>query len=327
MAMSKPRRSTQWGGMSFRGQAYHRAGPGAAATVLATPQVDAVAPALPSATRAGAGRRFPVRWLAVLVTGAALFGLVYAVLRGTGNPMYVPSLMLLGAAVIPATFTTLIRELQLSSRITLGQVIAGVVLGGVIGTVIAGQLEYEAVRHLGSLPTPLIGLIEESAKLAIPAVMLARMRARAVDGLILGVAVGSGFAALETMGYAFVTLLEARGNLQPVTDVLMLRAVSSPGGHAAWTGLAAAALFAAPHARRRWWGWVRFVLVFACAIALHAAWDSSASGHGYLFVGALSFLLLLAVTLWLHRERPVVEPFASADDGSTPSGAPLPTGS
>jgi RsiW-degrading membrane proteinase PrsW (M82 family) len=276
---------------------------------MSKPQVGAFTTVRPDAThesvprRVPLHRRVPLRWLVVLVTGVALFGLVYAVLRDTGNPLYLPSLLLLGAAVVPMTFITLIRELQVSSRISLAQVILGVVLGGVIGTVLAGQLEYEAARNLGSLPNPLVGLIEESSKLAVVAAMLVGRKARGVDGLILGVAVGSGFAALETMGYGFVTLLLAKGNLAPVTDILMLRAVSAPGGHVAWTGLAAAALFSAPHARRRWWGWVRFLLVFAGVIALHAAWDATASGHRYLWVAALSFLLLLAVTWQLHRAQ------------------------
>jgi RsiW-degrading membrane proteinase PrsW (M82 family) len=325
MATSKPRRSAAtWSGIPFRGPGYDRRAPVAAGAVLHTPQLDAVTTSRADATRRPWHRRLPLRWLIVLITGVALFGLVYAVQRGTGNPLYLPSLLLLGAAVVPVTFTTLIRELQVSSRISLAQVIVGVVLGGVIGTVIAGQLEFEATRHLGSLPTPLIGLIEESSKLAVVAVMLLGRRARAVDGLILGVAVGSGFAALETMGYAFVTLLVAGGKLGPVTDVLMLRAVSSPGGHAAWTGLAAAALLAAPRARRRWLGWVGFLVVFACAISLHATWDATASGHGYLWVAALSFMLLLAVTWRLHRAQS--DDASSAATPAVTTAAPPPPG-
>lgn len=278
--------------------------------LLGAPQTGSATTAVPDATHRQGVQRFPLRWLGVLVIGVALFGLEYAVLRATGNPVYVPSLLLLGAVVVPATFTTLIREMGISSRITLGQVIAGMVLGGVVATVIAGQLEFDAARHLGSLPTWLIGLIEESAKLVVPAVLMvpallsARGRWRAVDGLILGVAVGSAFAALETMGYAFVALLVPGGSVQQVTDVLLLRSLAAPGGHAAWTGLAAAALFAVPGARSRRRGWLRFLLVFALAVALHAAWDSTATGNGYLVVGALSFLLLLAVTWRLHRANP-----------------------
>jgi protease PrsW len=41
--------------------------------------------------------------------------------------------------------------------------------GGVLGTVVAGVLEYEVARTLSLLPKLLIGLIEESAKLIVPA--------------------------------------------------------------------------------------------------------------------------------------------------------------
>jgi len=239
----------------------------------------------------------------VLLAGLALFAMVFAVLVDTGNPLYVPSLLLLGAAVVPATFTTFIDELPGSRRLSFGRIATGAVLGGVIGTVVAGQLEFETVRTLGVLPTVMIGLIEESAKLAVPVAMLARRRPRTIDGLVLGVAVGSGFAALETMGYAFVALLHADGNLAPVTGLLLLRAVASPGGHAAWTGLACAALFAAHRARHRVLGWLRFLLVFAGVVALHATWDSTVDGAGHLVVGTLSFLLLVAVTWRLHSGR------------------------
>lgn len=241
-----------------------------------------------------------LRWLGVLLTGTALFGVVLAVLLDTGDPVYVPSLLLLGAAVIPATLTTFVYQLERSRRISLARVLAGVVLGGIVGGVLAGQLEFETVRALGQLPTPMIGLIEESAKLAIPVLLLIcwRPRPRAIDGLVLGVGVGSGFAAMETMGYAFVQLLRTNGNLGPVDQLLVLRAVSSLGGHAAWTGLACAALFAIAGARHRWLGTLRFLLVFAGVAALHAQWDTlAASGQGYLVIAGISFGLLLGAVL------------------------------
>jgi len=247
-------------------------------------------------------RPLHLRWLRVLLTGLVLFGAVLAVLLDTGNPVYVPCLLLLGAAVVPVTFSTLVTEIEPEHRLSLARILTGAVLGGVVGAVLAGQLEFETAHALGALPPVLIGLIEEAAKLVIPVLLFGwrRPRPRAVDGVVLGVAVGSGFAALETMGYAFVTLLNAGGHVEPVAQLLMLRAAGSLGGHAAWTGLACAALFAVRGARRRWWGWARFVAVFAGMVALHAQWDSSRGGHGYLTVGAISFILLMAVACWLH---------------------------
>ncbi|MDQ1669946.1 MAG: protease PrsW [Actinomycetota bacterium] len=242
-----------------------------------------------------------LRWVTVLVTGAALYAAVLAALLGTQDILYVPSLLLVGAAVVPVTFLTFVVGLRQRSELSFAQIVSAAALGGMIGTVVAGTLEFETIRGLGSLPTVAIGVIEESAKLAIPAIVLIWRRPRPLDGLILGVAVGSGFAALETMGYAFVELVRSGGQLGSVTQLLLLRSVTEPGGHAAWTGLACAALFSIRTSSRRWLGWLRFFAVFLGVVALHATWDSLATETGYLLVGGASFAMLMIVTWYLHR--------------------------
>jgi RsiW-degrading membrane proteinase PrsW (M82 family) len=246
---------------------------------------------------------WPFRWLAVLSTGLLLFVAVLTVLVNTGDPIYVPSLLFLGASVVPATVTTLVTELQ-GGRLSFARLTQAAVLGGVVGGVLAGQLEFDTARTVGSLPYAMIGLIEESAKLAIAVLLLARRRPRpsALDGLVFGVAVGSGFAAMETMGYAFVALVNAGGHLQPVDSLLLLRALGSLGGHAVWTGLACAAWYAVHGSRRRWLARMRFLGAFAGVVCLHALWDSSSSGHGYLVVGATGLAALVGTTWRLRRK-------------------------
>jgi RsiW-degrading membrane proteinase PrsW (M82 family) len=250
------------------------------------------------------GRSWPLHWVAVLLTGAALFGAVLLVLLNTGDPIYLPCLLVLGAAVVPATLTTFVTEVESSRWLSFPRVVVAAVLGGVVGGVLAGQLEFDTARALGSLPYLMIGLIEESAKLAIPVLLFAwrRPRPRAVDGLVMGVAVGSGFAAMETAGYAFVALLASGGHLRSVDSLLLLRAVTSLGGHAAWTGLACAAWFAIRGASSRWVGWLRFLGTFAGVVCLHALWDASAGGHDYLAVAVTGWILLAASGWWLHRQ-------------------------
>jgi RsiW-degrading membrane proteinase PrsW (M82 family) len=132
------------------------------------------------------------------------------------------------------------------------------------------------VPSVGFLPMVGVGLIEESSKLIIPLAVLiffARYRKQA-DGLLIGVAAGAGFAALETMGYAFVTLILA------------------------WTGISATALYAAAES-----GWTGrrvggFVGAIAAAIALHTAWDSQESLIGTAIVAVAS---LAALGWTVHR--------------------------
>jgi protease PrsW len=270
-------------------------------------------------------RSWPLRGIAVLVAGVALFGAVLTVLLDTGDPIYLPCLLLLGAAIMPAALTTSVTEINRSPGLSFARVVTAAVLGGVVGGVLAGQLEYDTARALGSLPYLMIGAIEESAKLAVPVLLLTRRRPspRAVDGLVLGVAVGSGFAAMETMGYAFVALLHSGGHIQPVDSLLVLRAVGSLGGHAAWTGLACAAWYAIRGSRRRWIGWLRFLGTFVSVVCLHAEWDATAVGHGYLVVAAAGFFLLTATAWRLHRglrrEHPSTPPEVAGWSGRSAS--------
>ncbi|WP_133901423.1 PrsW family glutamic-type intramembrane protease [Actinophytocola oryzae] len=259
-------------------------------------------------------------WVVVLVVCGLLFGAVWWVLRETGNPNLVPALILLGSAVIPLTFVTFVAGQRVGFGVGAGTVGTVVLVGGVVGVVLAGLVEYDTVRGLGALPMVGVGLIEEAAKLTAPVavllvlVVLRRRRAPA-DGLLLGVAAGAGFAVLETMGYALVVLVESSGSLDALDDVLLMRGAMSPAAHMAWTGITAAALWAAAGRGWKGWSWLWFVGGFAVAVALHATWDSANSTWVYVVLGAVSLGILLTATILFHprtgrARRPVQPTFA-----------------
>lgn len=249
-------------------------------------------------------------WFRIFASGLVLLFLTEQVLASTSNPNYIPSVILLGAFLVPVTFVAYLYERLPRWEVELPSVAVCFVWGGVLGTVVAGTLEYDLAASLGFLPKLFIGLIEESAKLIVPLVFyfLGRYRSEAA-GIVLGVATAMGFAALETMGYGFVTLLQSRGNLGVLDEVLLLRGLTSPAGHAAWTGIVCAVLWRerakTGHATLNW----RVVGAFATAVALHALWDTFASLGGTSFPRfAIVSLLSLAVaaaslTLLIRRIR------------------------
>lgn len=246
-------------------------------------------------------------WLAVLVVGALLFGAVWWVLTDTRNPNLVPALILLGSMVVPATFVTFIAGQRVRYSVGAGVVAGVAMVGGVVGVVLAGLLEYDTLKDLGTLPMVGVGLIEETAKLIAPVVALLVLRGRRApaDGLLIGVAAGAGFAVLETMGYALVVLVRSGGSLTALDDVLLMRGAMSPAAHMAWTGITAAALWAA--AARGWHGrsilW--FLTGFALAVALHTTWDSANATWVYVVLGVISLGVVLTATALLHgRHRP-----------------------
>ncbi|TQS45601.1 PrsW family intramembrane metalloprotease [Cryptosporangium phraense] len=238
-------------------------------------------------------------WVGVLVVGLALFWLVRRATLHTDNPNLIPSLILLGAAVIPVTFVAFIAGRRIAYGVSGGTLALTALIGGVIGVVTAGVLEFDTLHDLGMLPMVAVGLIEESAKLIAPLALVFFLKPRRpADGLLIGVASGAGFATLETMGYGFVELIRSNGSISALDDVLFLRGVLSPAAHMAWTGLTAAALW---YAAERGWqtsAVLRFVGVFAVAVALHATWDSLANTVAYLILAIIS-LGLLGVTT--HR--------------------------
>ena len=249
------------------------------------------------------------RWLQIFVSGLILLYLVELMLVATSNPIYVPSI-LLGAFLVPVTFVAYLYERLPSWDVPLQTLAVCFLWGGVLGTVVAGTLEYEVARALGLLPKLLIGLIEESAKLIVPLIFyfVGRYRSEAA-GIVLGVATAAGFASLETMGYGFVSLLSSKGNLGVLDEVLLVRGLTSPAGHMAWTGLVCAVLWRerlkVGHATLDW----RVLGAFLTAVVLHALWDTFASVRSPTFVGFLSvdlvslLIALISLTLLIRRVR------------------------
>src|SRR5215207_7188228 len=108
------------------------------------------------------------RWLQMLLSGFVLLFLVERTLIATSNPNYAPSVILLGAFLVPVTFVTYLYEQLPSWDVSLPALAVCFLWGGVLGTVFAGTLEFDVARALGVLPKLAIGLIAESAKLVVP---------------------------------------------------------------------------------------------------------------------------------------------------------------
>jgi RsiW-degrading membrane proteinase PrsW (M82 family) len=228
-------------------------------------------------------------WLRTLVGGAGVYALVTVAAISTDNIHLVPLVLVLGALLVPVTFVVCLFERLSVQPAVLPTVAVCFAAGGSIGVATASILEYQTLRDLGALPMLAVGVIEESVKLAVPLWLLARGRFRAPgDGLLFGVASGMGFAALETMGYGLVALIQSKGRIGPAEEVLLIRGVLSPVGHAAWTGLVCAPLWRRPLA------WRAVAAAFAAAVLLHAAWDSTDSTVLRVLIGALSGTLLAA---------------------------------
>ena len=232
-------------------------------------------------------------WARIVGIGLGAYAVVAVAAANTENEHLYPTVISLGALLVPVAFVAFVYQRAGAWSVSLIDAAACFLAGGILGTVAAAVLEYRTLRDFGVLPSLAVGLVEEACKLAVALVFFAggRLRTQA-DGLLIGVAAGMGFAAFETMGYGLVTLLQSGGRIGPVEQVLFVRGVLSPAGHAAWTGLVCAAVWRARLRGARAGPDAAAVAAFAAAVLLHGAWDANDSTVGRLVVGAISVGLL-----------------------------------
>ena len=245
-------------------------------------------------------------WLLVLLVGVALYGIVYYATLISGNVIFFAAVLLVGAVTVPAAFVMYASWLAGATSVPVTTLGMAAAVGGVVGVAISGVVEIATLpgRHL-VVANLGIGLIEESTKLIVPLalfVAVRRFRHREIDGLLIGLAVGTGFAAIETAGYGLQALLESHGSLYAVDEVMRVRAMAGPPGHLAWTGLATVALWRLC-VRRSGRCLAGFVATFCLVVVLHGLWDLKGVWWMY---GALSLiaLTLLHYALWRARPHP-----------------------
>ena len=82
-----------------------------------------------------------------------------------------------------------------------------------------------------------------------------------------------GFAALETMGYGLVSFVQSQGNIDILQQVLIIRGLLSPAGHAAWTGFICAVLWRERENKGRMVINFAVARAFFLAVFLHATWN------------------------------------------------------
>jgi RsiW-degrading membrane proteinase PrsW (M82 family) len=212
-------------------------------------------------------------WRRVFLTGFALWLLTVVVTFATGNPNLIPTLVLLGSFLVPVTFVLWAFTKRHSGEVTSELLFSTFVTGGVLGVLAASLLETYLLH-----PSPLfflgVGLIEEAAKLAALAFLCRRLQHKyAVDGVILGAAVGFGFAAFESAGYAFTALFTQQGmSLMTLVETELLRGVLAPVGHGLWTAILGGVLFSAS-GRRHFALTGRLLVTYLGVAVLHALWD------------------------------------------------------
>jgi len=217
------------------------------------------------------------QWLRVFLGGLALWVASVAVTFWTANANLVPTVILLGSFLVPVTFVVYAMERLADELLTTQRIFSAFLYGGALGVLGASVLEAEFLKQPSGLTYVWVGLIEEAVKLGalwLVAWRLPRYTMR--DGIVLGAAVGFGFAALESAGYAFNALFTMNGlSLLNVVETQVLRGVLTPVGHGLWTAILGGVLFRAAAGRGRLRITGTVVGWYLVVSLLHGLWDAS----------------------------------------------------
>jgi len=265
--------------------------------------------------------------LAGYIAGAIL-------LNASSNNHLVPLVALVGAAVVPVAFALFCWEE--GAFVDMPPTVIGLafISGGLFGLLGAAIFESPLSADSSAVVTGLVaGVVEESVKAGLLVWFLRDRRLRSeLDGLVLGVAVGMGFAALETAGYgadafatnigggflqALLNTIHTTGQItasaaeadfasslkvgyQNMEIALNQRLLFAVFGHGMWTGMVGAAIW-----RER--GQRRFALTggvlatFVLAVALHAVFDMLAFSSAPILVLLVVPITTLFFAFFLHE--------------------------
>ena len=241
------------------------------------------------------------QWWAVLGIGFLLWAASIGAALLTHDILLIPTIVMLGSFLVPVTAVVWYLDHDPSPDLSPRRVLGAFILAGVIGVLGAAVLEYYAIG--AGLPVFFAaGLVEEFVKGLLIVFVAIGIRSFATrDGIVLGAAVGFGFAAFESSGYALISLFVIQGHqlylsLTSVVATELIRGVLAPFGHGMWSAILGGAIFsAARHVRL---SSVAGVLIAYLVVAtLHTAFDSINGIVGYVVVSVFGLIPLV----WMWR--------------------------
>jgi len=222
---------------------------------------------------------WPRPWLfsRMMLAFVAAFFMLHLCCKEFQNLNTYPGLILAGSFMMPLALVMFFFELNATKNISFFTT-AKVFLVGGCASFLCTLLLFEMfpVGELDYGGAILVGIIEEVGKLAIVAYFIRRDKniQHPINGLLIGAAVGAGFAAIESAGYAFRILLAAGYN--DMLDNLILRAVFATGGHVVWAAMSGYAIMIVKGEQLLtidFLGNSAFWKLFWVPVALHAIWD------------------------------------------------------
>jgi protease PrsW len=237
------------------------------------------------------------------------------------NPKLLPGLIMTGTFLIPVSLLIFFFEMNVLRNVSLYQVVKLVMLGGIMSLILSLFLFQwtDLGTWLGAMSA---GIVEEIGKAAALLLVINKTKYRwTLNGLLFGAAVGTGFSAFESAGYALLTGLSY--GQEAMLQVITLRGLLSMLGlHVVWTSMVGAALWRARGDQAFSLEILkdpRFVRIFLLAMSLHMAWNAPFNlpfYFKYVILGFVAWVVNLALIQAGLREVRVAQDVVKASQAA-----------
>lgn len=231
----------------------------------------------PRLTSAEATWPQPWLWSRVLAGIGLAFLMMMLCCEIFNNINALPGTIILGSFMVPVAVLVFFFELNTPKNISFYNVLKIFLVGGCASLLLTltlfSLLQDTGLEYLEAIIT---GVVEEVAKAGIVAYFILREKDAkyTVNGLLIGAAVGAGFAAFESAGYALRFFLLA--DYDTMMEVIFLRAMLAIGGHVVWAPMSGYAMMLvkgdAP-LNKKVFTQAGFWKIFWMPVAMHAIWD------------------------------------------------------
>jgi len=238
-----------------------------------------------------------------------------------GNPYTLPNIIFIGSLALPAAVLIFFFEMNVPRNISIFKVIKIFLLGGA-GSLFVTLIGFSIAPEGGNayIYPFVIGIVEETGKAVIAAYAIKKMQGRKylLNGILLGGAVGAGFAVFESAGYAMyyglLAMLQTGQGLpafyMQMMNIIKLRAFLSPGGHVAWAAVSGFAIILALQGEDFRWNVLldsRFLRIYWIPIVLHGVWDTPLTVLGIPHLVQILLTLAIWVVLLVFISRGLKE--------------------
>lgn len=235
------------------------------------------------------------------------FAITFAALWFLGsvfeNENAIPGLIFIGALTVPLTGLFFFYESNAFKNISLFEVLKMFFIGGVFSLISTMFLynfiifsdDYYLYGSMTVTDAGLVGLVEETGKAIIIVYFINKYKTNKIlNGLLIGGAIGAGFAVFESAGYILQYSLYIE---TPLINMVFLRAWTALGTHLVWSAIVGAAIIIAKETHNFEFSNIadkRFLFFFFASVILHGIWNNSIS-----LLGSFMFkYIVLIIIAW-----------------------------